>query len=150
MQTEAELPTVQKGNGLSARTTDTDSAVLFEVMQGKGGGIRQMTSGSKVVCIDDTFPEWIGKFYNQLPKKGTVYTVRDMCPGHNWRMEPEIAITLVELINPCSAKGPERGFNIERFADLEDSLADVVKRAQAKDCDVHIELTPRPKELETA
>lgn len=107
-----------------------------------------MTSGSKVICIDDAFPDFIGKFYNQLPKKGGIYTVRDMMPGHNWKLEPEIAITLVELINPCSAKGPERGFNIERFRDLEEPLEDIARREHARGNDVKIEV--KPKELTLA
>ena len=34
--------------------------------------------GDKVVCVDDKFPPDIGKLYDALPVKDTVYVVRDV------------------------------------------------------------------------
>lgn len=82
-----------------------------------------MMSGQKVVCIDDTFPLGIEKFYVALPKKGVTYVIRDVTLGVNLQgQEGEIAITLVGLHNPKSATPPfpERGFKAERFRPLED------------------------------
>jgi len=93
-----------------------------------------MMVGQKVVCIDDTFPEWIGKFYNALPVKDTVYIVRTVSLGVNWQGEPgEVAITLNGLINPCSTKAPhaERAFNAERFRPLRDERIEEHEKAEA-------------------
>lgn len=81
-----------------------------------------MQEGSKVVCINDDFPQNIHQFYDNLPKKGCVYTIRSMEVGVDWFGNAgEIAVTLVELTNPVSETWPhrERAFNSQRFADLE-------------------------------
>ncbi|MEM9446480.1 MAG: hypothetical protein AAGA18_14135 [Verrucomicrobiota bacterium] len=82
-----------------------------------------MITGQKVVCVDGKFPLGIEKFYDALPKEGVTYTVRDVSLGVNLKgQEGEVAITLVELINPCSDTPPypERGFKAERFRPLEE------------------------------
>ena len=82
-----------------------------------------MIVGQKVVCVDGKFPLGIEQFYVALPKEGETYTVRSVCVGVNWKGEAgEVAIHLVELINPRSDKPPypERGFNAERFRPLEE------------------------------
>jgi len=84
-----------------------------------------MTSGSKVVCVDDRFPPEIFLYYTNLPLKDRVYTIRDMEVGVGIDGQAgEIAVTLVELINPVSEKKPhrERGFKIERFRELEPAV----------------------------
>lgn len=81
-----------------------------------------MQAGTKVVCINDDFPQNIHKFYDNLPKKGHVYTIRDMEVGIDWFGNAgEIAVTLVELVNPVSETWPhrERAFNSQRFVDVE-------------------------------
>ncbi len=85
-----------------------------------------MTVGTKVVCIDGKFPDWIGKFYDQLPVKDQTYVIRAVMPGLNWKQEPEIAILLIGLVNPRSETppNPERGFNIERFRPLDEVQAE--------------------------
>ena len=78
--------------------------------------------GTKVVCVDDVFPEAIKKFYWKLPIKGVTYTVRELIPGIDPQGEGgEMCVYLVELINPCSDAPPypERGFKAERFRPLE-------------------------------
>ena len=77
-------------------------------------------TGQKVACVDDQFPLGIEKLYTALPKKDVVYTVRDVMPGVSLKnTEGEVAIYLVELVNPANPHGIEYGFNAERFAPLE-------------------------------
>ena len=40
-----------------------------------------MVKGQKVICINDTFPEFVRAIYTQLPVKGKVYTVREVFLG---------------------------------------------------------------------
>lgn len=76
--------------------------------------------GQKVACVDDQFPLGIEKIYTALPKKDSIYTVRDLVPGVSLQnTEGETAIYLVELVNPANRHGIEYGFNAERFAPLE-------------------------------
>ena len=76
--------------------------------------------GQAVVCIDDAFPLGIQLLYNQLPKKGNTYHIRDLVPGCDFNANHgEIAVYLTELKNPTNKVGIERGFKAERFAPLE-------------------------------
>lgn len=104
-----------------------------------------MTTGSKVICIDGTFPEWCKEFYVAFPVEGKTYTIRDMMPGINGKGEPEIAVTLREIVNPKSNKAPfpERAFNIERFRDLEMTVEEMVKTEHEKGRQVEIKLIPQ-------
>lgn len=73
----------------------------------------------KVVCVDDHFPLGIEKLYQALPKRDNIYTVRDIVPGVSVEgAEGEVAIYLMELLNPENKHGIEYGFNAERFAPL--------------------------------
>lgn len=77
--------------------------------------------GSKVVCVDDSFPKEIVSFYTHLPVKDRVYTIRDMGVGINLNGEMgEVVVYLVGMPNPSSLKPPypERGFNQERFREI--------------------------------
>ncbi len=81
-----------------------------------------MTTGSRVVCVDDEFPLEASKHYICFPKAGVVYTIRNVELGCNWQGEPgEVAVLLREIVNPKSSKAPfrERAFNAERFRPLE-------------------------------
>ena len=84
--------------------------------------------GQKGACVDDQFPLGIEKLYTALPKKASIYTVRDLLPGVSLsNSEGETAVYLVELVNPANRHGIEYGFNAERFAPLEtdeDELAE--------------------------
>ena len=40
-----------------------------------------MNVGDKVVCINDTWDAWVFDTYNQLPKKGDIYTIRTVRAG---------------------------------------------------------------------
>jgi len=93
-----------------------------------------MREGSKVVCIDDTFPTQVLNFYTDLPKKGKIYTIRTIEVGIGLNgQEGEIAVTLKEIVNPASKMPPhrERGFLQERFAELEpDKEAENIKEEE--------------------
>ena len=82
-----------------------------------------MIVGQKVVCVDDTFPPAVSRFYKALPKKDQIYVIRAVMIGVNWKAEPgEVCVYLVGLVNPCSDTPPypERGFNAERFRPLDE------------------------------
>jgi len=98
-------------------------------------------NGQRVVCIDDHFDPWVYDLYTALPKRNQVYTVRAMGAG---RSNPQFALTddarleiqgadfdililLEELHNPDdphSSVKQELGFRAERFAPLEEDLAE--------------------------
>ena len=40
-----------------------------------------MLQGQKVVCINDTFADFIRVIYTQLPVKGTTFTIREVFLG---------------------------------------------------------------------
>ena len=42
-----------------------------------------MIVGQKVVCVDDKFEDWVHQFYTALPKKDTVYVIREVKIGVN-------------------------------------------------------------------
>ena len=74
----------------------------------------------KVVCVNGRFPLGIEKFYFELPKEGTTYTIRDIVPGVGLTGdEGEIAVYLCEIKAPLNALGIERGFRADRFAPLQ-------------------------------
>lgn len=82
-----------------------------------------MVVGQKVVCINDTFPPEVAQFYVALPQKGKVYVIRNVLVGVNINGNVgEVCLYLIGLHNPKSAAPPfpERGFNSERFAPLEE------------------------------
>lgn len=77
--------------------------------------------GQKVVCVNGRFPLGIHKYYAEVPKEGCVYTIRDIVPAVNFRCEEgEVAAYLVEIAGPLNIHGIERGFNVNRFAPLND------------------------------
>ena len=84
--------------------------------------------GQKVACVDDQFPLGIEKLYTALPTKDEIYTIRDLVPGVSLQnSEGEVAVYLVELVNPVNRHNVEYGFNAERFAPLvtdEDEVAE--------------------------
>ncbi|HEV3409423.1 MAG TPA: hypothetical protein VG095_03960 [Chthoniobacterales bacterium] len=74
----------------------------------------------KVVCVDGRFPVGIEKFYGELPKEGSTYTIRDIVPGVGLTGEEgEVAVYLCEIKSPLNTHGIERGFRAERFAPLQ-------------------------------
>jgi hypothetical protein len=55
--------------------------------------------GQKVVCVDDSFPEEIKKFYWKLPINGVIYTIRDLVPGCDVTgADGEMCVYLVEVL----------------------------------------------------
>jgi len=90
--------------------------------EGHEGQENKMRQGSKVVCIDDSFPSEVFKYYIRLPIKNSVYVVRDIGVGVGLNGEAgEIVVYLESIENPCSTTPPypERGFNAERFREVE-------------------------------
>ena len=47
-----------------------------------------MTSGTKALCVDDRFPPEIVAFYDQLPVKNRIYTIRDIGIGVSVNGQP--------------------------------------------------------------
>ena len=74
----------------------------------------------KVVCVDGRFPVGIEKLYDELPKEGSTYTIRDIVPGIGLTGdEGEIAVYLCEIRGRLNPHGIERGFRADRFAPLQ-------------------------------
>jgi hypothetical protein len=101
------------------------------------------STGQRVVCINDDFPDLIRQIYRQLPVKDKVYTIRavgvgrgQLAPKSAGGSDGEIIVYLKELHNPdpearFSKGGLEMGFNSERFAPLETLPDEVVEEELA-------------------
>jgi hypothetical protein len=83
--------------------------------------------GQKVVCINDTFNEFVKAVYKQLPVKGDTYTIREVFLGREKIVKggdsATVGLLLQELTNPPDpfhVGTQELGFSSERFAPLEE------------------------------
>lgn len=86
-----------------------------------------MVKGQKVVCINDSFNEFVRAIYKQLPVKGNTYTIREVFLGREKIVRggdsATVGLLLHELHNPPDPfhQGQqELGFSSERFAPLEE------------------------------
>jgi hypothetical protein len=86
-----------------------------------------LIKGQKVVCINDTFSEFVKAVYKQLPVKGRAYTIREVFLGREKIVKggdsATVGILLEELLNPPDpfhVGKQELGFSSERFAPLEE------------------------------
>jgi len=84
---------------------------------------------SKVLCVNDSFPAGIHDYYNALPVKGTIYTVRDIVPAHDFKCRETCAVLLEELVNKPNRHGIEPAFLVHRFREptqdeMEESIAE--------------------------
>ena len=86
-----------------------------------------MIKGQKVVCINDTFNEFVKAVYKELPAKGKTYTIREVFLGREEIVKggdsATVGLLLVELVNPPDpfhVGKQELGFSSERFAPLEE------------------------------
>ena len=86
-----------------------------------------MIKGQKVVCINDTFNEFVKAVYKQLPVKGDTYTIREVFLGREKIVKggdsATVGLLLQELTNPPDpfhVGKQELGFSSERFAPLEE------------------------------
>lgn len=86
-----------------------------------------MVKGQKVVCINDTFSDFVRAIYRQLPVKDKTYTIREVYLGRekvvNAGDSATVGLLLQELVNPPDpfhAGQQELGFSSERFAPLEE------------------------------
>jgi hypothetical protein len=78
-------------------------------------------AGQKLVCVDGSFPHAVLNYMKNLPKKGKVYTVRDIIPAQEWAGSETCAVLLVEVVNPPPAhrkQWGECGFAPRRFREL--------------------------------
>jgi hypothetical protein len=98
-----------------------------------------MVKGQKVVCINDTFNDFIRAIYKQLPVKGVTYTIREVFLGRekivNGSETATVGLLLEELRNPPDpfhAAKQELGFTSERFAPLEE-LPDETAEAETEE-----------------
>jgi hypothetical protein len=99
-----------------------------------------MIRGQKVVCIDDDFEPILRSLYAELPKKGAVYTIREVFLGRSKALAPkagmsdgEVGLLLEELLNPpdpMHQHGQELGFRSTRFAPLEELTEDETAEAE--------------------
>ncbi len=106
-----------------------------------------MIKGQKVVCINDSFNEFVRAIYKQLPTKGVTYTIREVFLGREKVVKggdtATVGLLLQELHNPPDPfhQGQqELGFTSERFAPLEevpDEEAEVAVGAGAESELVH-------------
>jgi hypothetical protein len=83
--------------------------------------------GQKVVCVNDTFGEFVRAVYKQLPEKGATYTIREVFLGRERIVRggdtATVGLLLEELVNPPDpfhVGKQELGFSSERFAPLEE------------------------------
>jgi hypothetical protein len=90
-----------------------------------------MIKGQKVVCVNDSFPEFVRAIYKQLPVKDNIYTIREVFLGREKIVKggdsATVGLLLEELHNPPDPfhKGEqELGFSSERFAPLEELPAE--------------------------
>ena len=113
-------------------------------------------TGQRVVCIDDQFDPWVYDLHKALPRKNGIYTVRALGVGrsnpsfaldeearlHITSAEFDMLLLLEELHNPDdphSSIQQELGFRAERFAPLEEDLAE----------EEEVEMVGFGKEMET-
>jgi hypothetical protein len=77
-------------------------------------------ANQKVVCINDKFPPGIANlFYEKLPKKGNIYTIKDVVAGvYIAGEEGDVALRLYEIVGKDNEDGAEWGFNSDRFAPM--------------------------------
>lgn len=86
-----------------------------------------MVKGQKVVCINDSFSDFVRAIYRQLPVKDKSYTIREVFLGREKLVKggdsATVGLLLEELKNPPDpfhAGQQELGFSSERFAPLEE------------------------------
>lgn len=85
----------------------------------------------KVVCIDDSFVDGIHDYYNALPQKGKIYTVRDIIPAWGFDLQETPAVLLEELVNKPNKHGIEPAFQIHRFRELDsDEVAEYAEETE--------------------
>lgn len=94
-----------------------------------------MNVGDQVVCINDTWDPWVFDTYDQLPKKGEIYTIRAVRPGRPNLDGGAAVLTLLleELQNDIDYShigGDELGFRANRFAPLHSQRARIAREEE--------------------
>lgn len=101
-----------------------------------------MIVGEKVVCVDDEFRPIVRAFYDELPVKDKIYTIRSVSiglgdfdshklenGGTEMRGFETVALLLNELHNDIDKRTPskeELKFNSERFRPLEEKTEEEI------------------------
>lgn len=87
--------------------------------------------GTKVMCINGTFGKNARGIHKKKPKKGVIYTVRDIIASQSaegpWHDVP--GVLLEEIVNPIAVNGCEPTFLYNRFADIETYMEMLEKEA---------------------
>lgn len=87
----------------------------------------------KLVCINDSFPSGINDIFNALPRKGYLYTVRDIVPAQDWKLRGTCAVLLRELENRPNQHGIEPGFQCGRFREpTSEELENVATESESR------------------
>ena len=87
--------------------------------------------GTKVICVDDRFPAGVHDIFNALPRKGSIYTVRDIVPAQDWKLRATCAVLLDELVNRPNQHGIEPGFQPGRFREpTREELREVAAKSE--------------------
>jgi len=73
---------------------------------------------SKIVCINDSFPLQVLATYDEIPKQGNVFTVRDIIPATDYGRAETCAVLLHQVRNTPNENGVENGFACHRFREL--------------------------------
>ena len=77
--------------------------------------------GSKVVCIDDTFPDIARRNFLALPRKGQIYTILALGLGPHWKTKAIVPnLKLQECVPNPKGQHKNGGFLIQRFRTLQD------------------------------
>lgn len=85
-----------------------------------------MQVGQRVACVNDRFEVWVHEYFDQLPVKDEIYTIRAVSLGRPTLVgsdSAEVRLLLEELHNepdPHHVGGEELGFRSDRFAPLEE------------------------------
>lgn len=78
--------------------------------------------GTLVICVDDRFPPQVWEWCNEVPRRGDLYTVKQICGTlHGVTNAFGIGLVLNELNNP-GKHGGQVSFDIKRFRSFEGEL----------------------------
>jgi hypothetical protein len=87
--------------------------------------------GQLVVCVDDNFGTDSSEWLNHVPKRGVVYTVREVLFGPDFSRGGSCwGIKLREIVNPLSPSGKEAGFAGWRFKPYEEACSNKIEADQ--------------------
>ncbi len=90
--------------------------------------------GSLVVCIDDRFPPQVWDWCIEVPRRGSLYTVKSITRAPDGVTGIYgVGIALNEIDNSCLPRGGGL-FNISRFRPYEEEVSETEKSVLAGTC----------------